>query len=399
MRYLFADSEPFPHQYDFLSAFKGFMRCASAALIGVAEARRLTAQLDAHRTQATRETAALHAFASSVHMAIEDEAAAGSQSARVQAVARQVRASLTRTIEEAKAGIDGDILRERGEIERRIGEHRAATKQQIEAFLLGHRVEENATDFRIHLVDGRYRMVAISRLPGGLVVAYLLSADRVPEWDHARRISDIAGDMQLQVGMKKKWLKRDLTREIVGIGDHFITHVALEEDRTEIRLRRKLDAAQDNLILIMQLIDGELHTEIHRAPDEENGGFPAVFDDLDKLKHLWQSIEKTARTALPHRLRVESVRLDGEDLFTSEDRIVKFIERYVDLYAPTVAEIVKRSPSHRELSLKLEHPDGRREELYLKKEELAQLMGDLDDGMLQTFATLDIFPEVQIDAE
>jgi hypothetical protein len=48
-----------------------------------------------------------------------------------------------------------------------------------------------------------------------------------------------------------------------------------------------------------------------------------------------------------------------------------FIERLLRLLAPTVNEIARRSPNASELSLKTEDDNGRREEIYVKKDELA----------------------------
>jgi hypothetical protein len=42
-----------------------------------------------------------------------------------------------------------------------------------------------------------------------------------------------------------------------------------------------------------------------------------------------------------------------------------------------VAEIARRSPTPRELSLKLEHDDGRREERYLDRQLVDALLDDL----------------------
>ena len=56
---------------------------------------------------------------------------------------------------------------------------------------------------------------------------------------------------------------------------------------------------------------------------------------------------------------------------------LRLVERMVALFAPTVAEITARSPNPHELSLKRETDEGKREELYLRREELHRKMEPL----------------------
>ncbi len=397
MRYLYADSEPFPSQYDFLGTFKGFIHCATRALAATASARELEERVAREAMGESGEIEALERFVAQVGQAVE-MAATTANGRLVQALARRFRAELTRSAEESKADSHKALQQTRNEVEQQLEEHRDTTRDAISQFLLRDRVDVIDAVFQINLLDGNYDMSVACELPASLDVVYRLAPQRVDTWSQPRKVSDLIGPTELQVGMKKKWLKRDLTREIVQIGDHFISGATLGGDVAEVRLRRKGDTS-DHILLRMQRTETGLETEIYRpgAEDDVPGGFPASVDDISKLEQLWTSVEAASRDAMPHKVAVLSVQLDGQDLF-EEDLTTTFVDRYVALYAPIVREIVKRSPSQHEMSLKLEHEDGRREEIYLRKDELAELIGGLDDVMLATFAPLDIFPEVQVEA-
>jgi hypothetical protein len=71
---------------------------------------------------------------------------------------------------------------------------------------------------------------------------------------------------------------------------------------------------------------------------------------------------------------------------------MKFVQRLIDQFAPIAREVVRRSPNKAELSLKVEKRDGVREELYVRKVDLVEPLGDLPESLRESYAALDIFP-------
>jgi len=63
--------------------------------------------------------------------------------------------------------------------------------------------------------------------------------------------------------------------------------------------------------------------------------------------------------------------------------------RFLD---PMVAEISRRSPNPRELSLKMENDAGRREEVYVKKEDLIAHLAGMGERELSIFTPLGFSP-------
>ena len=73
-RYLYADSEPFPHEFDFISALEGFVDLAVAVLGGGREARRLDAELAEVRGVLAQRAGALEALLQNVTRAAQGTA-------------------------------------------------------------------------------------------------------------------------------------------------------------------------------------------------------------------------------------------------------------------------------------------------------------------------------------
>src|SRR6185369_7995458 len=78
---------------------------------------------------------------------------------------------------------------------------------------------------------------------------------------------------------------------------------------------------------------------------------------------------------------------DGEDVIEL-GLGQRLVERLVGVLAPTALEVARRSPNARELSLKREGEGGRREEIYLKRDQLLGALEPLPHGGRAIFAPL-----------
>jgi hypothetical protein len=105
------------------------------------------------------------------------------------------------------------------------------------------------------------------------------------------------------------------------------------------------------------------------------------------VERLWQLLRSRVAACLAHRDQVTGVHIDFEDVF-EKHLVVTLLERVVDILAPTVHEIARRSPNPRELSLKVESDLGQREEIYVKKEDLVRKLEVLGLEERRLFAPL-----------
>lgn len=397
-RYLYADSDPFPYEYDFLATLRGFLACASECLVAISEIERIRDQLKVEAEEGTQAIEHFDSFGADLSRSIDQMVRRGSAGGLVEDVAREIQATAIRLIHDAKIARRTDVTRLQEQAASAIEAQRAVIRQSVALFFKQEQVDFERSRFRLSLEDGHYVMRAVCEAPTNVEIAYRLDVERSDGWGQPRKVSDIVGDhMELQVGMKKKFLARDLTREIVRIDDYYVANADLDPDRAEVRLRKKPDAP-DQFVLHMQREDGESSMEIVRPVGDDPSPFPAVPDDAAKLELLWAELERAAEKTLAHRKSVDWVRIDGKDLY-EHDLVALMIDRFVDLYAPIVAEISGRSASDKELSLKRELANGRREEVYLRKDDLAELLSPLQEDKLRLFTRLDVFPTVSFDID
>jgi hypothetical protein len=374
MRYLYGDSVPFPPQYDFLQALEVF--CAQAARVVRldAETRALRTAADEGAVQRTRAVDELEAFHREAVGALKDGARDSTQGA-VRDYVQQLAELAQRIVDEARrqavATSDRDQQATRAECARR----RAEAREALEKLLIAVRLPVEDTRVTMALDDGANALSAVFTCEGNLVAGFALSAEEIDAWRAPRHVKDFATDVTLPVGVKRSLFKRSVSSETITLDEYVVGGFELRDDRAEVRLRKKADAA-DSIVFNLARREDKLSAEVHHPDDAEaESGLPAVLDAVSakEVERLWQHLRSACGPVLAKKKRLVSLALGGADV-TEQDLGTKVVALVVAAIAPTVGEVARRSPNAHELSLKVENDTGRREEIYLRK---AQLVSSL----------------------
>jgi hypothetical protein len=390
--YLYADSEPFPHSFDFLATLRAFLACGSGVLSAVGEIERLENDALGDRKRAEEDARAMDIFAKTLTDQIAIAVKKNPKPTAIEMIARDVERSLMSAVDTAKAARGATLRAFEVQHDASVEGHREAIRRSIDSFFLQADLDVLESKLVLSLAADGYAASVGCVFPGAIDVLFSLGSQRVEAWRRPRRIHDLVGEVQLQVGMKKKFLSRDLTRERLRIDDHFIQAVELEMGAARIVLRKKLEGP-DVLTLHLGRENGEVIGQIDR---DGQGAFSAVPEDRGALERLWTTLEESTRDLVLQRVHVDAATMEDMPIYEPQQAL-HFVETYVELFAPVVAEIAERSPSTKELSLKIEHEGGRREELYLRRDDIATIVGTLDARKMQVFAPLEIFPEIDVD--
>jgi hypothetical protein len=388
MRYLYGDSAPFPLQYNFLQTLESFVAAAARAARLDAEARVMQEQAADAAVVRARSVVAVETYHHQLVRHIQ-ESVGQTTEPQVIEYARQAIDSGARFVDEAKRFCVATAEREqagaRMEVDRRRGEIREA----VQGFLLVGRLAILESRVTMSLVDGKNEISTVFTHPDGIVTSFKLNVASSPTWQLPRKVSDFATGLDLMIGIRKSLFKRTLATEAVHLDDFVLSGFDLSDDAAELRLRKKLTEPRDTFLFKLRRADAEILAEVQRLGDVETESGPPAIDagDRQQLERLWQLIRAGAADVLPHKERLVSVTLDGQDLFEN-GLVLPFIERLLKLLGPTVNEIARRSPNASELSLKVENDGGKREEIYVKKEDLALQLDPLGMREKALFAPL-----------
>ena len=383
VRYLYADSEPFPLGYDFLASLESLIRHASRAADHLWRLSTAETQV-AQSAKANAESQKLiEQFGDQAEGALGTVILTAPSHPLVTALGEELVEAVRKATAQRLAESDAVLKRANASLLAEVQQHREGARAELEQFLLEAELDATTRDATIELRDGAYAIEATRQLAGDIAVTYAIDANRFTAWAEPRKLASLADLDELQVGLKKKFLRSDMTREMVRVADHTILSVHLQADQAEIQIARK----GDKLLLSLEREADGIAASIERPQPDSHSMFPAVPSDAQKLASLWATLEEVSHEALHHRQAVVDVKVDGVEVFAIEQPEL-LLDRLLQIYAPVVAEIARRSPSPRELSLKVEHPDGRREERYVRKSTLAAFIAELHPQVRKRFEVI-----------
>lgn len=391
MRFLFGDSAPFPLGYNFLETLEAFMEAATRIVQVDVEASNLRRQIDEIASVRVKGLEALEQFHTVVMRAVQDTAQKVQHQHALE-YAKAVGEFASRHVEEHKRAALASNEREHGQLtaenEKRTTEQRAL----LEGFLKVARLPVLATRYSMRLLgegkEARHTINAVFDNPDGIQTAFTLATSRAPAWAAPRKVSELTQGVDLMVGVDKSWLSGKVSSKQLVVDDWVITQFDLSDDVFDVVLKRKL-VEKESLSFRLRRTEAGLGGMVEHPGVAGAEALPGTLGpaDLGHLDRLWQALRLATRELADQKEQLLAVNLDGQAVFESS-LVVPFVVRLVAMFAPTVQEIAKRSPNEFELTLKRETEGNRREELFLRKEQLVSKLQPLSAAGRAVFAPL-----------
>jgi len=400
-RYLYGDSEPFPGGYDFLAALRVFVQASSKALLLAHEADELERSLGERAQDHLHAIEALQTFFSGASDLILERATrssapqvvgpyAGQLADTIEAMGAQARAVRAKELDGASVEVTSRIREKRTEIRKVVGE-----------YLLGDPLPVVSWALSLSLAGTSPNGQAVLEHPGDLSTSVSIDLGRAASstegtWARPRRIGDIAPGLTLQVGFKKAFLRSSVQPDVVTLDELVIGSIEVGPDSMELHLRRRLDAPRDAFVVTVDPTEsGRPLVKITRM-DERGGGnsdapFESQGEEAGRILELNSVLRRECANLIQFRKRLLSAQLDGHEVF-ERGLVQVLLTRIADRMAPVAAEVSRHSPNPSELSLKLEREGGRREEVYLRKADLVQMVSGLTPEAQQLYAGLAFLP-------
>jgi hypothetical protein len=394
VRYLLGDSAEFREQYNFLATLKGFIACAGRVSQLHHDIQELTTDLNTQLAKLNTVSDQVAEFCDTLVALIKNKAREKDHPEAVGAIANQQVQALSTALANARNNMSQEATRAKTNISKEIDKRRHDIITSINSFLSTETMPIVSSSFSMQTKDGTTTLLANFEFRGGITASFELDPNRAGEFRSPVRVGSISPDLNVQVGQKRKFLSKDLTPVQAQLDNYYITTIELAEGMCHIKLRRKLELTEDSLVLDMRRKGAKFAARITNLEAEDQQTTDAEPSDFDTLNVFWGGLSKRIEPILAEKQRLRKLRLDGNDVFKN-DLIIEFIERLIDQFAPIVATISDHSSNDKELSLKIERGDGRREELYVRKKDLAKHVLTLPDEYLERFAILDIFPETE----
>jgi hypothetical protein len=313
------------------------------------------------------------------------------------AYARQVREHADTLVTEARTNCklanDKEAKEHGSEFDRRRKEISSA----IERFLKTDLMPVLGWSVTMRLTDGQNQLTAILSHPGDVITSFSIGTGQAPSWQSPVRVASLVQGLDLQLGVRKSWITGSVARSAVSLDDYLIGGFELGDDTAEIRLRKRAEQP-DAFVFKLERKAERLLVQLQRPGEEDDTVTDLDEEDRARLEKLWQMLRQSVKTTLRFRTHLLSVRVGGQDLFEAK-RLRPFLERVIESIAPIVQQIIEHSPNPNELSMKIESDEGRREEVYVRRESLIAKIEVLDDAGRAVFAPMGLVPEALTSAD
>ncbi len=394
MRFLYGDSTEFDLQIDFLRLLNNFVET------GVRTIKYENAIFDLKNNIIERKKynasviEDMNNFVLNVEKAISGAIASSKEQETLVKYADQSKEYFNKFIEESKTKFSDEILKEIAQLEKKIKEANEENRKILESFFIYDPIPIVDEKYTIRATEKGYSAELKIDCDSGISSIFHIASSESPFWRNYVRARDFVKDVRIPARMKKPFLKKELVPEIVNINDFIIVDLVLSDKELEVVFRKRLDIKAEAFRLKMK-IEKEFLIEV--SEKEENGTQRSI-DDIPELKNEMnylrlqelglKIIEKT-KYLYPKKQKLETILLEEKDIF-EENLVFELMQKVALIFAPTIADIKKHSPSGEELSLKSEDEHGTRHEIYLKRSEIKDKLDEIGDKGKTLSEVLDI---------
>ncbi len=396
MRYLFGDLSDFPPQENTLDLLKRFIDMAVNVILLDIEINELLANIESDRQFLVESIENINRFHGSLRDTIDAFVSGLSSDDIVAVVASGAAGSLKQFISDGKAKLANQIEQRIERAQGEIARLSARILDLLKLFYTPSVVPLAGNTLRCALDGQRYQAYSEILDVTGVRSSYFIDTAASVFFCEPKKFSDLLpGRLDFPVGTKKAWLKKEPVVDTLRIDDAVLTEVVDDDDACSFRLIKHTGNGSDGLqvkvkkgrnggIAITRAGEGAPETSV---PDEVVNP-----SDSENLLEFYRLLKNHVIELYRTRGDLASVSIDGTEVVGG--RLVgDLVQRLVRYLAPTILEIDARSPAPLELCLKIEHDGGRREEIYIQKEDLVRQIGKLPGPRQALFTPLGINPQ------
>lgn len=369
MGHVYGDSTHFPYDINFVELIRHAVDCCvtiMAAQHQVATAVDRSGNFDQLRKQ---ERARMDAMSDAIKLTMT--AFMSSHSERMVRTASRVleaaRAVIESELNALEGQANGELMNTRGVVDRA----RESTYRAVEAFVLRHDLPNTSVGLRLLAGEESYSGQALVATPFGIEAVFALAIPPAHDWGKIRRVAELSAGTEIHVPQESGWISRRMAVAPVKLDKLVVTEVALASDRSLITLRKGPRSGAGFQLEVSA--EAQPKATLRRlGEDGTPTGDPTLQLDGEDGVHamrLWNRVHDTAIDLAMRRQAMTSATFDGKPLREIEEPQA-IATKLINVLAPVVQEIARRSGAPGELVLRRDLGEGRREEIYITKAEL-----------------------------
>ncbi|WP_428261565.1 hypothetical protein [Haliangium sp.] len=395
MRYLYGDATPFPLEDNFIETLSAATDTCVALFQIDSELIDRRERSQAIRERTAEEIAYLERLARIVDSALAPMIPAEQPTYVAQRTAGAIARSAQAAITQAR---DGLVRDSESNIRGTIGSDLAGRIQKaLASFLLKHQLPKSTWEFRwsYDWDTAQVELTLASSAECGVVAEYTGTLPSDERWSIPQRISDIDPHTELTIQRDVGWLSRMFKGSHESLSGFFITHVEIQGKEARFRVHRSLKPGADGYEIRVR--GAAQSAPVVRSLTDDAAEPISVFgEDAANLTSLWSMIATEFKRLTSCRDRLLRARLRGTDVAQIEEP-GELPEVILMALAPFVREMRLRSRVPGELVLKRDLGNGRREELFVPRQELERKFATLSSDQQRFFQAAGLGGEATMD--
>lgn len=388
MGYVYGDSTPFPYDLDFIALVRQVVQCGvrlMQAQVAIDEA--IGRRTSAEQTRVA-ERARLDRLSEAIRQSMQSYTAGPERQVRV---ANRVVESGKFVIEGEMSAIDAACADETARANASIDSARRDVFTALESFLRTNDVPGTEVALRLYAQDESYAGQVTVTTPFGIEAIFHTDVPSSHEWGRPRRAGELSPGSEVHVPQETGLFSKRIEPKPVKLDKFFVAEIAATTSGSRMMLKKTMRAGPG---YELEITAGTApRATLHELDEQghQTDAPPLELDDDDgaNVFRLWNAILASTQDLMHRRRELRSANFDAKSVM-EHDSPRTVVQKLIETLAPTVREIERRSGSPRELVLRRDLAEGRRQETYVTKAELQDLVASLPLKMRGVFAPFDL---------
>ncbi|VVB87194.1 Uncharacterised protein [uncultured archaeon] len=382
-KYLFGDSTESQLKRDFLALLDNYVDTCVKAITLENSVFQLKEDIMDRRKLKNTIIEQLDMCLLTSEQAISNAVATSKEKTTITQYAAKGREFLKKYIDDGKVRLSEEVFKEISDFDKKVNFSDKENRAILETFFIHDPLNIIQRNFIIKATKDGFAAKVKVDFEGDISVIYGIASSQVPFWNRHVRVSDFIKGIEIPARMKKPLLKKEETPDIVVIDDYLVTDVVQVGNELEVIIRKRMDSEAERFRFKMVFKD-QFAVEVYHAEEKEMEKYiqaiPAInaLINPQKLRELGEKIIARLNTLYPKKRSMESLHFNKKDVF-EQNLVFELLNKIAEIYAPTIAQIKKHTPSLEELSLKVEDESGKRSEIYLKKSKVKEKLATIKE--------------------
>jgi hypothetical protein len=310
----------------------------------------------------------------------------------VSGIGQAVSATLQQHAQDGKTRLSSQVTEKITAVQAQITRLAGETFEALKRFFLEGGMPAARSTLRCSLDGSTYLAESEVVDAAGICCSYTLDATSQEFFTTAKRFGDLVpGKLEIPVGIKKAWMKKEPVSELVRIDDATLTQILDGEQAAEFRLTARSGGDAAGIAVRVDKTPQVAFKVYKLIQSEQPQAVPAdllTSEHTDALARFWSQLRPRIDSLHQARDGLARIRIDGKDV--TEGRLyAKAIGLLIGTLAPIVREIDAHTLVQGELSLTVERDEeGKREVFFIRKDKLVQRILSLPEAQRQIFAPL-----------